>query len=1512
MIMCTVILRTSTKYNKYCCVFVMIYVQAMKLFVMRREDPKSAHEHITRRDAHDFAWEAVEECVRDSVIQQRKVVSLSSLLRLFKSTLDDYNFASPTYRADRLLHNITDRLEGAVVAQNVDSPTRGAQQDTLIYAANLSAREAVVAMHESMPRAFGASLHDTLHKAMKATPPIKWPFVSSNLTVESGWDMLPAPLRDFILAAMTGSVGKHPLAGLSKNAAKKVQTRAQSIGQDFAFVCTGSRWILPKQVALAIACRHWHRARKPIVCLNRFGHCISYDMVLDWEKELAARLSHLEPGPLSKLKSGTLGLVARWIDNGDFKCQDGTMANLLMGCSFVVRGLGSILTTKAIAANIAAEINIPDVNVNSTQQDRTKTHRIAPYAANAGATTRAYLRSGDVSIPKHMKVDLGEHQRKLRDAKVASRTLRRRFRLWVSLRHRAGLSDGPAKDIHVPSLWAWWTLTSDDHFVEKVVLEPTRLITAPITSFKGIRQALLDGQKQAHLIGMPYDLVWMDCGAYMKVAKYVFSWNSLDTPEFPNTILGLAPFHAQMTYASRLTALIENYGFETVLLDARIVAPGTVKGFKSGRNWELMMKCHLLLTEAIDRWFMLEFLKDSGNQAAWRQFQCAVDCHLPDPTDVGPKSKKSHRITMTADIQAAILEDPAVTAYFDRWEAFMQDAANPDDPTCGGQNGSFLSLYLESAWPLLQMELSVRDKDFQSYVDSAAEMLPLFHSLDGTHMARWGTFHSVLLTHQDSWWPGSGTLMSKTFTVNTSTRPGCARGADMAGEVAVMKPLKSAGRMGESSYGAAGLAKNKDKLARFQATMSYRAEIANCCGEMANVRPTHATGTYNEISLAAITASEDEFSRVLKALNVFGSPLQRREYDNDDNPVPARLVCLESGRPAPSEVTMSLLSVRAKGHQLASKFVEERFRIDGADPAVPWEVKVKKLKLKTFKSLVPMTKVKTSKGKTVSIPRTVSYLWRLITAFATKFNKTSGDGKVELLKDIAGAPLGDFPDNLANDFGELRTRNKATFAKSLIKSAGAGAVAPTGDSPPPHEVVNVVDGNAFYHAANIGQTSTYGDVAYQMFIQPGHEDEPMCFIADRYYDVQAEMFLELLGPGHVPTVSNKAAKRSARGVGSETTAVRSANARRPVDWVTFVANDQNKVGFGEMMYREWTTNHQRYVDPIKRRGEVYLSIVSAVTGSTTLVTVTKEEDGDEQLWAREVPDTMSTHEEFDNIAIQHVLLMRDRGYKLIRVTSPDSDLLFLLAFHATRYQDVQVHLVMGNLGKQSVIDIHKFRAGLNLTDEMWEALLVFQIECGVDTTSATYGRRIDAAFKKLRASPVHVTALASIGRTWDAQEADYNNYVRFVVGTYGLACSDMNDARAQLIHQQCTGDIRKSKPADFRRLPAPDVGQRMHFRRVNYQARLWRLAPERLADIESPTADDGARHGWSQQDDGSIVARWYPAGTPSLPTFLTDAIDISQPADDEDDDASEHEDDDSSFNGDSDDDDDYDVEEHDE
>ena len=157
-----------------------------------------------------------------------------------------------------------------------------------------------------------------------------------------------------------------------------------------------------------------------------------------------------------------------------------------------------------------------------------------------------------------------------------------------------------------------------------------------------------------------------------------------------------------------------------------------------------------------------------------------------------------------------------------------------------------------------------------------------------------------------------------------------------------------------------------------------------------------------------------------------------------------------------------------------------------------------------------------------------------------------------------------------------------------------------------------------------------------------HVKSPVIFSTDMYQDC-----------------SVKGVERKRRGCG-EKLIVQGEKTRRLKDWKDFLTNDENKEQLIRLLLSTWRSKSFSQ----KLEGHEVTLICEGRAYQFT-------SNGESTLY-QEIASLESTREETDSRVILYCHYAKEKGFKSVRVRSPDSDIFFILLKHAHELQGIDI------------------------------------------------------------------------------------------------------------------------------------------------------------------------------------------------------------------------------------------------
>lgn len=249
-----------------------------------------------------------------------------------------------------------------------------------------------------------------------------------------------------------------------------------------------------------------------------------------------------------------------------------------------------------------------------------------------------------------------------------------------------------------------------------------------------------------------------------------------------------------------------------------------------------------------------------------------------------------------------------------------------------------------------------------------------------------------------------------------------------------------------------------------------------------------------------------------------------------------------------------------------------------------------------------------------------------------------------------------------------------------------------------------------------------------------------------------------------------------------------------------------------------------------------------------------------------IPALKSNQEETDSRVVLYCAYAAEEGYQYARVRSPDSDIFWILLYHA-RNITITILFDTGHGNKRRLINVTKLSE--HYSQQMCKAMLGLHALTGCDSVSCFKGMGKVKPLKLLIKSPTYCDALKHLGDDWDLDESVIDGCEKFTCAIYGKPkCTSVDEVRHMMLTSKCHGNLTvpslTSNTVDMARFPPSRSCLREHVARANYQTKIWKTA--NVATSELPKPWEG--HGWLENGE----PLWCDSGM-VLPASLIDALD---------------------------------------
>lgn len=503
-----------------------------------------------------------------------------------------------------------------------------------------------------------------------------------------------------------------------------------------------------------------------------------------------------------------------------------------------------------------------------------------------------------------------------------------------------------------------------------------------------------------------------------------------------------------------------------------------------------------------------------------------------------------------------------------------------------------------------------------------------------------------------------------------------------------------------------------------------------------------------------------------------------------------KLFNLVSGYPAEENITNCLLSMETRGKVRMEEFKKRQTK----SPAnKQFFEPIKREPLATFKSSSLKTKLNV-KGKEKELTFQRDILGILV-AYSNKH-----DAGVDL-ESTFSYPLAPVSVPLSTADGAIRK----TVKSKLYEAAMGDLQIISADELPPAETLNTyfLDLAAAVRSL-VGPVFTIREMATKL----------LSTIPSRYRTI-------VIACDTYKKNSIKGGERTKRGV-SERYVLTSPDMKVPYDLSSFLCNGDNKEMLFNILQRAIVEGGSQLGDRI-----VLFSNKSQCTKVA--------ENGVEVLegWA-------SDHEEADTKLVALVKAANLSPNDAVMIRSPSGDIDILALFLSHDFGGTRILVDNGTGKARKIIDMQSSKLG----NEKRTALLGLHAFSGNDYVSGFFRKGKIAFWKAMIRKEEFINLFTELGSSFQMPENLLSGLEKFVCALYGdQKISSVNALRHKIFVRKFE---KEKKIVDLSLLPPCFENLKLHIKRANYVARMYRQAPCLMLQLENPS-----NHGWDER--GSVI-----------------------------------------------------------
>ncbi|XP_041359488.1 uncharacterized protein LOC121375875 [Gigantopelta aegis] len=668
----------------------------------------------------------------------------------------------------------------------------------------------------------------------------RWPPTSDDLNVRSCETVIPVELYN-MLAWIVGASDECTIVD-RVTVPQKTHLLLLSICQDIVYMSSNGRNQTPKSLALGLAVRHLTGSGQVMQLLNKFGHCASPDVVRGLETSLAElQLLSVDAIPQG-FQKGKLTIFV-W-DNIDFAEE-------------AITGAGTTHHTNGIMIQNNTD-DVPNATKEITGTRIKKGQRTLKPALSEIEPYHQKKKCGPQNISDtDLPIDI--YKDKVKQAVMTDLAY-----VVIKVTQNEGCT--------IPG-WRGFNMNCKSSVPAKSSIYYMPVIEASPTEMSTVNKILQKSLEVADNMELNNVVLVFDQAIYAKAQQIRWS-NDL---YMSRIVVRLGEFHTCMSYLGVLGKRFKEAGLQDILIEAEVVAQGSINGVITGHHYNRSIKAHKLMYEALERLRLKAFFDSISEEQVAEHFlpftEEMVDAYYAKKMDEAIKSSQFSKL-------------------MDSYSSFILTQSRESD------SFQFWSSYINMVQLLLTFIRATRESNWTLHLASVRLMMPWFFAYGRMNYSRylpayWLEMMNLPSTHYDCYLEMSE---QGNWTVRRQDRyPFSSIACDQAIEQTVNRDSKTKG-------GVTGFTLNSGAVQRWILAQPQRSAITRQCEMMAGVSPE--TRPCKDNDATRIKKDEKAITLIMDTINSMINPFDN-QYDE--------LVCLSSGVIADRSVSLDLKNAYAKG-----------------------------------------------------------------------------------------------------------------------------------------------------------------------------------------------------------------------------------------------------------------------------------------------------------------------------------------------------------------------------------------------------------------------------------------------------------------------------------------------------------------------------------------------------------------------------------------------------------------------
>lgn len=947
---------------------------ANKLSSERKSDEKTPWHEI--RNINKLAYDEVFKYVRENIIEKKKCVYLEYLRRLFVSivsenqehdreNIDVYNFERELLKAfpNREIKIIEFERKKIIKPYNgvlLDSDITKLDEEDILFQAALILRSKIRKIKKNI-------FEDNL----------------SAKDLMNGECVIPDSITNFYVNLISGT-------SRSKRS-ENTKKLAYSFASDIIYNVTNANIRPSKHITLGIAIKSLTNSKKIINILNRYGHCCSYTVLEELETEAtftSSKQTDICPEDVHRSSNLKTGVAFNNFDR------------------FVDTPTGKDTLHDTVGIIFQDIVETPDQGDNI--ENEASTSRNENSGQSIGKRLRRSFDAITVELQPYLKKprvneSLLPITGQLPESDM-SKSVRQINFVWL-LSHICKIP-------FTPSWTGFNSLIHLDENLKQRVSYLTTINSSP-TSKEVVQETLYQCLKIASECNQDYIEVTYDLG----IAKIAYQIQSTERPTFDKVFIHIGSFHLIMAYFKACGKFIENCGITNILVNANVLAQGSVNSFIAGKHYNRCRRLYPLISLALNILHFKRFAEEED---------ITLSDHISDYLSLFIESKSAE----------PRINDEDLLDLYTTYNEFRER-------TLEGQHGKtakFYMIFINLIDHYLILNYSIRTGNFDVYKNILPAITNMFFIFNQQNYSRYSVlYHNKLMAVEE---PSLlSNLQSGSFGVKRTDKPFSKQPVDLTLEQTIN--ADAANKLTGISHTTNSISARQ----RWCKSHSLRSKIISHVMEITALRKAQD-----------ITADlqKSRISLFSKQLQQLIDNFQQNLDPFNDNIDKAFLYNISSGQSVPENIEKFLLTVELAGNEQRDKFCREC----EIEP-MRFEKPIRKNKILTFANSVAKQKLKIS-GKLVEVKMQRDIFGQLL---RISLEKTLDIDKV------LSYPLTPIPLALCHADGIICKTNKSVLMKLLEKKITSDA--------PEHSDVIIFDGFFIIHSMT-EVPSKFGNISQKL------------------------------------------------------------------------------------------------------------------------------------------------------------------------------------------------------------------------------------------------------------------------------------------------------------------------------------------------------------------------------------------------------------------------------------------------